>query len=353
MLIKTYQGKSIGEATAKLKNDLGADAMILSTRKLNGMQNGPLVEISAMPSGYDSVTAAYSELKADVTTIRDMVQLMTASSGLNDTLNMSPVVLNIYANLIRSGISEVNTRKILRGAGVLDTKAGGGDSEGAAGRVAREISNVIKVDRSMTAADGRQKIVALAGTTGVGKTTTIAKLAARFMLESKKKVGLVSVDNYRIGAMEQLKAYANILGIPCYPAANRKDLAVALRRLNDREVILIDTAGQSQYDTARIAELDAMMKGERAIKSHLLLSVPTSGKEMQKTVANFQPLNCSTTIFTKIDEAERHGVIINQLMKTGLPVSYLTNGQNVPEDIETAGKAKIARLVLNSKHSTH
>ena len=349
MLIRKFQGKSIGEATAKLKNDLGADAMILSTKKLNGEKTGPFVEIAAMPSGYESVSDAYSELKADMVSIKDMIRLMNNSAGMQDTLNMSPVVLNMYANIVRSGVSDRNARTILERAGAMAGNRPGQKKNSIASRVAIEISNVIKVDSSINEGHGKQKILALVGTTGVGKTTTIAKLAARFMLESKKKVGLVSIDNYRIGAMEQLKAYATILGIPCYPAMARKDLLYMLRKLNDKDVILIDTAGQSQYDVARIAELQQMMKGEHKIESHLLLSVPTSGKEMHKTVTNFKPLNCSSYIFTKVDEAERHGVIINQLMKTNLPVSYITNGQNVPEDIEPAGKGKIAKLVLNKK----
>jgi len=349
MLIKKFQGKSISEATVKLKHELGADAMILATKKLAGRESGPYVEISAMPSGYASVSDAYSELKADMLNIKDMICLMNTSGHVMNTLRMSPAVLNIYANIIRRGVSDKNTRIILEKAGVLNDNRQMNPEISAAARVAREITSAIKVDDSITRDNGNQKIVALVGTTGVGKTTTIAKLAARFMLESKKKVGLISIDNYRIGAMEQLKAYANILGIPCYPAINRKDLDLVVRKLSDKDVILIDTAGQSQYDQARIAELREMISGEFEIGAHLLLSVPTSQKEMRKTAVNFEPLHCGSCIFTKIDEAERHGVILNHLMETDLPVAYLTNGQNVPEDIEPAGKEKIAKLVLNKK----
>jgi len=349
MLIKKFRGKSVAEATAKLKHELGADAMILATKRLPGKGADSFVEISAMPSGYESVSDAYSELKADMMNIKDMISLMNASGRMVHTLNMGPTVLNIYANIIRSGVSEQNTRIILEKAGALAGNQRGSQDKSVASRVVKEFANTIKINDSITRDNGKQKILSLVGTTGVGKTTTVAKLAARFMLESKKSVGLISIDNYRIGAMEQIKAYAKILGIPCYPAVNRRDLDFVLRKLSDKDVILIDTAGQSQYDQARIAELKEMISGEFEIGSHLLLSVPTSQKEMRKTAVNFKPLGCGSCIFTKIDEAERHGAIINHLMETNLPISFLTNGQNVPEDIEAAAKGKIAKLVLNKK----
>ncbi|GAF86933.1 unnamed protein product, partial [marine sediment metagenome] len=164
---------------------------------------------------------------------------------------------------------------------------------------------------------------------------------------TRKKVGLISIDNYRIGAMQQLKTYADILGIPCFPAFNRKDLLFALKRMGGRDVVLIDTAGQSQYDRARIEELKKIMTDDLAISSHLLLSVATTESEMNKAAINFSLLQFQSYIFTKIDEAERFGSVINQIMKLPLPISYITTGQNVPEDIERASKEKILNLLLN------
>jgi flagellar biosynthesis protein FlhF len=131
-------------------------------------------------------------------------------------------------------------------------------------------------------AGGKNQIIAaFIGTTGVGKTTTIAKLAAQLMLKTSKKVGLISIDNYRIGAMEQLKTYADILGIPCFPAFNRKDLLFALKRMEGRDIVLIDTAGQSQYDTSRMEELRKMITADLDISCHLLLSVATVPEDIE------------------------------------------------------------------------
>jgi flagellar biosynthesis protein FlhF len=167
------------------------------------------------------------------------------------------------------------------------------------------------------------------------------------MLKTSKKVGLISIDNYRIGAMEQLKTYADILGIPCFPAFNRKDLLFALKRMEGRDIVLVDTAGQSQYDTSRIKELRKMITADLDISCHLLLSVATTESEMNRAAINFGPLRCHSYIFTKTDEAERCGSIINQIMELRLPISYITTGQNVPEDIEGASKEKILNLLLN------
>ena len=171
------------------------------------------------------------------------------------------------------------------------------------------------------------------------------------MFKSGKKVGLISIDNYRIGAVEQLKTYAAILGIPCFAAFNRKDLILAIERMKNKDVILIDTAGQSQYDAARIDELQQLMGDGLDIRSHLLLNVATSEAEMEKTAANFSPLNYRSYIFTKLDKSDVCGSIINQLMKLKLPVSFITTGQNVPEDIEAAGREKILKRVLSKTNA--
>jgi flagellar biosynthesis protein FlhF len=263
-----------------------------------------------------------------------------------EKLMTNPPILTLYGRLIRNGVHDQYARVILERAGALKDYPLK-DGENIREKTIREMMGIIKVKDPFQTKDPHQVVAAFIGTTGVGKTTTIAKLAAQLMLKSKKKVGLISIDNYRIGAMEQLRAYANILGIPCFPAFNRKDLLFALKRLEGRDVILVDTAGQSQYDQLRIEELKKMITSDLDISSHLLLSVPTAEAEMNKTAINFGPIRFQSYVFTKMDEAQRCGSIINQLMKLNLPISYVTNGQNVPEDIERADKGKILSLLLS------
>ncbi len=349
MQINRYRAKSISEATAKVKSELGPDAIILTTKKLDGGKGGQCFEIAALPEKTSYTQDSYHELKSDLMRIKDMIYLLNTSGGIAERLIMNPAVLNIYTRLLKSGVSDHCAKLFLNSAGVLNTHIAAENQNQVNKLIAKEILKQIDIDPTANRINKGQEVLALVGTTGVGKTTTIAKLAARFMLKEQKRVGLVSIDNYRIGAMEQLKAYADILGIPCFAAFNRKDLLYVLKRLGKHDVILIDTAGQSQYDTNRITELQRMLTEDLEIRSHLLLSVTTSEDEMYRTALNFAPLKYQHYIFTKTDEAQKKGSIINQLMKLNLPISYLTNGQNVPEDIEIATKEKIVRLILNHK----
>ena len=165
-------------------------------------------------------------------------------------------------------------------------------------------------------------------------------------VEEGKSVGLISVDTYRIAAMEQLKTYATILGVPCIQAFKTKDLRYALNQMAGKDVVLIDTAGQSQYDSDRINELQQMLPPELNIDTHLLLSVTTAETEMNATAEKYAGLNYRSYIFTKTDEARNWGAMINQVITRRRPISYITTGQNVPEDIESADpKRIIARLL--------
>ena len=348
MQISRYRAKSISEATAKVKNALGPDAIILSTKKINGDHNNHRFEIAALPDDTSQAPDQYDELKSDLIRIKEMISLLNTANGLAERLITNPVALSIYSRLLKNGVSDSCARKVLNAADVFNSDSSPKDQKAIQSKIAKEIMRWIQVSSPINGQPSGQKLLALVGTTGVGKTTTIAKLAAQYMLKDKQSVGLISIDNYRIGAMAQLKAYADILGIPCFPAFNRKDLLFVLKKLAQRDIILIDTAGQSQYDGSRISELQRMLGEDLEIEPHLLLSVATSEAEMDRTAANFGPLKFQNYIFTKIDEVQGRGAIMNQLMRTNLPISYITNGQNVPEDIETASKEKIFKLILNT-----
>ncbi len=350
MQVKKFRAKTIKDATAKVKKALGSNAMIISTNKLTQSGAGNLFEIAAVPAGADSFNEnkdPFSQVKSELMSIKEMICLLNQSGGVLEKLIMNPALLNLYAKLITNGVSDYNARLFLERAGAFNGQAGQGND--VKKKVVNEIAKVIKTKDPFETTGNKQVIAAFIGTTGVGKTTTIAKLAAQLMLKARKKVGLISIDTYRIGAMEQLRTYANILGVPCFQAFKRKDLFFALRRLEEKDVVLIDTAGQSQYDRARIEELKRMMPGDLAIDSHLLLSVATTESEMNKTAVNFSPLNFQSYIFTKTDETERFGSAINQLTKLNLPVSYITTGQNVPDDIEQADKVKIINMLLEKR----
>jgi flagellar biosynthesis protein FlhF len=184
----------------------------------------------------------------------------------------------------------------------------------------------------------RGGIVALVGPTGVGKTTTVAKLAAQFArLHGADQVALITTDTFRIGAFEQLATFGRIIGCPVKQAKDHEELAILLTQLQQRKLILIDTAGMSQRDVRLAEKLSALMHNSRVkIRSYLVLSATSQARVMQETVEHFKRISLSGCIFTKLDECLSLGEIINIAIQNALPVSYLTNGQRVPEDIEAA-----------------
>ena len=195
---------------------------------------------------------------------------------------------------------------------------------------------------------GKQKIAALIGPTGVGKTTTVAKLATAVrVLEKNKRVGLITLDDCRIAAIEQLKVYGRIIGIPVEVASSNKELKEAIRKLSDKDVILIDTAGMGQRNEGKINELKALFHKIHPVDTHLLLSASTKEKDLADIIERFTVIPVHGLIFTKLDESITYGSILNQLYRTKTPVSYFTNGQLVPEDIEVATLRKLVDLIMD------
>jgi len=350
MQVKTYQGRTIEEAVARVKHSLGPEALILSTTpfKGNGGKNGfEVAAMQGMDGQNDTQLSSVGDIRSELISIKEMIYLLNHASAVTEKLLMRPDARSLYVRLVRSGIDKHYARMFLEKA--YTRKAVPPKGTDIRQRAIDEIKRVIEVSNPFDLQDGNQTIAAFIGTTGVGKTTTIAKLAAQLVLKARVKVGLIMIDNYRIGAMAQLKTYADIIGIPCFPAFNRKDILLALRKLQSRDIVLIDTAGLSHYDTQRMGELRSMLTGSGPpIRSHLLMSVSTRSSEMLKTVSQFSPLAFQSYIFTKMDEAEQCGSIINQILHHRIPISFITTGQNVPEDIEQANKERIAALLLSN-----
>ncbi len=200
--------------------------------------------------------------------------------------------------------------------------------------------------------DGTPTVVAIVGPTGVGKTTTIAKLAANMKLREGRSVGLITIDTYRIAAVEQLKTYAEILQVPLLAVNTPEEMAQAVARLSQVDLILIDTAGRSQKDELRIADLNRFLAAARPHQVHLVLSSTSREETIREAVRNFGVLNVDHVIFTKLDEAVGCGVILNVLRSVNLRLSYLTHGQAVPSDIEPGDARRVAQLLLGGVGAT-
>jgi flagellar biosynthesis protein FlhF len=189
--------------------------------------------------------------------------------------------------------------------------------------------------------------MAFIGPTGVGKTTTLAKLVAQFALFRNKKAALLTIDTYRIGAVEQLKTYSEIIGVPLDVVNTPEELKDSLQRHRDKEAIFIDTAGRSVKNKEQVLELQRfidLIPERRDI--FLTLSATTKGKDLSKIIEEYQRLKFNKLIITKIDETLNLGCIVNVADQAGMPVVYVTKGQNVPDDIEELSPEKAAGMVL-------
>jgi len=192
-------------------------------------------------------------------------------------------------------------------------------------------------------------VIALIGPTGVGKTTTIAKLAANFCLREHRTVGLITVDTYRIAAVEQLKTYAQIINVPLEVVITPEELQEAVQRMSDRDVILIDTAGRSQRDDTRIEELKSFFTQVRPHEVHLVLSSTCGEAVLTEAIDRFSAVGVDRVIFTKLDEALGFGVVLTCLNRAEAKLSYVTTGQDVPDDIEVGKPARLAALILDAE----
>ena len=188
------------------------------------------------------------------------------------------------------------------------------------------------------------RIVALLGTTGVGKTTTLAKIAAKFVLEQGITAALITADTYRISAVEQLRTYSDILGLPLEIVYSPNELSKAINKYRNRDLILIDTAGRSQHNDYQMKELQDFLATNQRIEKHLVLSTTTKSSDANDILEKFAVCEPDKVIFTKTDETARVGLIVNLLFKKKLSISYVTNGQSVPDDITPASAEVLAEL---------
>ena len=189
-------------------------------------------------------------------------------------------------------------------------------------------------------------MAALVGPTGVGKTTTIAKLAANFRLKEKRRVGLITVDTYRIAAVEQLRTYADIIDLPMHVVATPREMRETVAKMSHLDLILVDTAGRSPKDEVRLQELKAFLAEADADEVHLVLSSMTGSRTLEQTAEQFATVGTTSLILTKLDEVSSPGNVLPMLRTSGLPLSYLTDGQNVPDDIQIADAHRLAKLIL-------
>jgi len=220
------------------------------------------------------------------------------------------------------------------------------------GAIIESIQNLIEVDPPQFNNTKTQHRIAFVGPTGVGKTTTLAKVAASYLSNHSNSIALITIDTYRIAAVEQLKVYGEIMHLPVDVVISPDQLEKALTRHQDKELILIDTAGRSPKDSLCIDELAGFLRPDHNIEKHLVLSASTRENELISSIEQFERLGIDHTIFSKVDECLNLGVLLNIQVQNSNPLSYITNGQRVPEDLLDISPRIVAELIMAQHEGT-
>ncbi|OYW23874.1 MAG: flagellar biosynthesis protein FlhF [Planctomycetales bacterium 12-60-4] len=255
-------------------------------------------------------------------------------------------LFQVYTQLLDNEVDEILARELVLKAKKHATKGQLSSPSAMQALLAGLVEQELHVGPPLKSTRGRRRVAALVGPTGVGKTTTLAKLAANLRLRDGLKVGLITVDTYRIAAVEQLKTYAELIDLPMKIVSSAAEMRTALDELNGLDLVLIDTAGRSPRDELKIRELKECLDAAQADEVHLVLSLSSGLPALESVAASFKSVGVNSLILTKLDEATGAGLPLQIARLVRMPVSYLTTGQNVPDDIEPAHRTRMARLVL-------
>jgi flagellar biosynthesis protein FlhF len=373
MNIQTFRAKTMQQALDMVRRELGPEASVLHTRELNRGLLGRLLrgkeyEIAAacdaqIPSHFAALEPAPEPPRFDVDYRQkyrddfrtqygtDLDELnfrsaeLTQRPGDSVIQHLPAALFELYTDLIEAELEERIAQEFiehLRAETTVDLT----DIFAMRAEVTRLVESEIQVSGPLRASAGEGRVVALVGPTGVGKTTTIAKLAANYRLRENKTVGLITVDTYRIAAVEQLRTYAEIIDLPMEVVSTPREMREAIARMRSLDLVLMDTAGRSPRDEVRIQELRTILAEANPAEVHLVLSAVSGAKSLATTAERFATVGTTAMIVTKLDEATGMGNLLSVCRGSGLPISYVTDGQNVPDDIRVAQKRPLAQQIL-------
>lgn len=407
MKIKKYLVKSIEDAISQIKRDLGKDAYILSQKKVLrrgklNLSNVELIEVTAavdnakadpedISSALLSKTYSYSDpgrmdrekekvfgkLRAESTPDRpadeaepaapvdltgiksellpltqemaEIKKILRASTSVFDGFpEFQGIFFELFIDLVENGVDRKLATKLIHTLQAQTDAGQMGDGKTVRRQLFNLLTSSISVPAPLKLEKGKRKIVVMVGPTGSGKTTTIAKLSSYFKLMESRKVALMTIDSYRIGAEAHLRTYAEILDVPFYSVYNEREVRYRLDLIRDYELVFIDTTGRSPNDKKGLLimekHLSTIPDDEKEV--YLVLSATTKAPDLYLTYEKYSIFNPDKLVFSKIDESLSLGNLFSLKLKTDIPAAYFTTGQRVPEDIEIAYPRKFARRVF-------
>lgn len=371
MRIKSFFARTVEAAISMARQELGPDALLLNSRKAPDDAQHPgeyevvfaTEDSAAAPPPLSApplrTTPQPANLAADVASLRkeleDMRRALTQTAFAPPAwIGGAPDLSDAYAVLTANEVSPELARRIVQGA---EARADGSKLRGA--RMAAVSAGpgfqralVEEIEAQFTVAPGlgggasRSRIVTLVGPPGVGKTTTLVKLAVNYGLACRRPVQILSLDTYRIGAAEQLRSFAAILGVGFQILETITALSQSLEEHSSKDLILIDTAGLAAAELESVSEFARFLESRPEIDTHLVLSASVKPADLARMVDAYAAFQPKRLLFTRIDETVAHGAILNEAARTGKPLSFFTNGQRIPEDIEEAAASRLVGMVL-------
>jgi flagellar biosynthesis protein FlhF len=357
--VKTFRAPDPRAALDAVKAAFGEEAVILHTREISGgLWGKPEIEITAASSG-DAIprtsaakspatkpTGGRQEIDGEITALRRVVEDLRAElratrdepQGFADV--PTPAAMRLVRRLIQRGVESSLAEELARLAAREAATPREPDLLEALETILRRRLQPARTPWER----GERRVLALIGPTGVGKTTTIAKIAARALLDSRLKVALVTVDTYRIGATEHLGRYGEIMGVPTYVARDAASLADAIARCADADLVLIDTAGRP--DAPSIAAQAELLRTVPDVEIHLVLSAAVGARELRAAAKRYEKVGVNRMIFSKLDEADGPGSVMSAAAVISCPISCITDGQRVPDDVHTAAGARLIDTII-------
>ena len=339
---------------ALVREELGEDAIVLDTRSVRAakfMGLGAREQVEVMAGVDEEPIAILPEVKRAPVPAAAPARAEEAPEQATEQLRELWQEIRRIKNQMNASIEEKNPWiQLLKHSGISPEMLDLPVEEIAAVQDRSTLVNMLSGVLSKHTAEpsGSGSVIALVGPTGVGKTTTLAKLAARYALQEGKRVAIITCDTFRIGGIEQIRVYARILNVPLEVVSTPADMEQAVARHSDADVILIDTIGRSQRSTLQLGELKELLAPARPTEIYLVVSAGSSPGVQMDVVRSFSVLCPNRLVISKVDESDQLGCIFSLPISTGLPITYITNGQNVPDDLQMGESHLLADLVLGA-----
>ncbi len=385
MQIKRFEARDMQEALRLVKKEFGSEAVILSARSIKkntGMYrflSKPGVEVTAAiddtednkvntqgrgnPDSPSQNPYAYEGIvKNTLSKGHSLFKAMSGNSVQSEKREIKPVsypdherqkhgtgLSLIYRAMLVQGIAPELASRLVKSLKRCPFMTDCFDINNLKTCLVYAFNDVGIYDAPIELKKGRQVIVAMVGTAGVGKTTIIAKIAAIYALDLDTKVALVTLDDFRIAAVEQLRIYGRIIGVPVETASSKKEFKKVIKKLHWADLILVDTPGINQRDRKGIDKLREILTSVRKIETHLVVTATYRDDNIEEAIEGFGIIPVNRLVFTRMDEALTCGCILNEISRTKIPVSYLSNGPEVPEDFVMDSLDTIADLIIGPK----